>query len=130
MSVSRSVLGIVAAVAVAAVLLLAGVTKVARPAAWRAEAAGMGVRGPLAAVVPWMELGLGALLVAQVQRHVVAWVAVGLFVAFTVLIAVRLAQGRRPPCACFGSLSPKPLGPGHLLRNGVFIALAVAAALL
>ena len=76
---SRSVLGIVAAVAVAAVLLLAGVTKVARPAAWRAEAAGMGVRGPLAAVVPWMELGLGALLVAQVQRHVVAWVAVGLF---------------------------------------------------
>lgn len=122
--------GVIAAVAVAAVLLLAGITKVARPAAWRSEAEGMGVHGIVVAVVPWVELVLGALLVAQVQRHVVGWIAAGLFVAFTVLIAVRLGQGRRPPCACFGALSAKPLGPGHLVRNAVFVALAVAAALL
>ena len=126
----RSTFGVIAAVAVAAVLLLAGVTKVARPTAWRAEAEGMGVRGLVVAAVPWVELGLGALLVAQVQRHVLGWLAAGLFVAFTVLIAVRLGQGRRPPCACFGALSAKPLGPGHLVRNAVFVGLAVAAALL
>ena len=44
---------------------------------------------------------------------------------FTGLIARRLAQGRHPPCACFGAWSAKPLGPGHLVRNGVLIVLAV-----
>ncbi len=125
----RGTFGVIAAVAVGAILLLAGTTKVARPAAWRAEADGMGVRGVVAAVVPWTELVVGGALAAQVQRHWTAWLAVGLFAAFTALIAVRLGQGRRPPCACFGSLSAKPLGPGHLLRNAVFVALAVVAAL-
>jgi len=73
---------------------------------------------------------LGALLLVQLQRSVVAWCAIALFAAFTVLLAVRLAQGKRPPCACFGSLSARPIGPGHLVRNALFIAVAVAAALL
>jgi uncharacterized membrane protein YphA (DoxX/SURF4 family) len=127
--VHRGTVGVIAAVAVGAILLLAGTTKVARPAAWRAEAEGMGVRGIVAAVVPWFELVLGAALVAQVQRRWLGWSAAVVFVAFTALIAVRLGQGRRPPCACFGSLSPKPLGAAHLARNAAFIALAVVAAL-
>lgn len=122
--------GVVAAVVVAVVLLVAGVGKVARPAEWRSQAAGMDVAAPVATVVPFVELVLGALLLVQVQRHVVAWAAVGLFAVFTGLIALRLAQGRRPPCACFGSLSVRPIGPGHLARNAVFIACAVLAATL
>lgn len=122
--------GVMASVAVAAVLLVAGVGKVASPAAWRTQAAGMGVTGPIAAVVPFVELLLGALLVVQVQRHVFAWAAVVVFAVFTALLALRLAQGRRPPCACFGSLSVRPIGPGHLARNAVFIAIAVLAATL
>lgn len=122
--------GVMASVAVAAVLLVAGVGKVASPAAWRTQAAGMGVAGPIAAVVPFVELLLGALLVVQVQRHVFAWAAVVVFAVFTALLALRLAQGRRPPCACFGSLSVRPIGPGHLARNAVFIAIAVLAATL
>lgn len=125
----RSTFGVIAAVAVGAILVLAGTTKVARPSAWRAEAEGMGVRGAATTVVPWLELVLGGALVAQVQRQWLGWAATALFVAFTALIAVRLSQGRRPPCACFGSLSAQPLGPGHLARNAVFIALAVVAAL-
>lgn len=90
----------------------------------------MGVATVVAAVVPFVELLLGALLLVQFQRHAVAWAAVGLFVLFTALIALRLAQGQRPPCACFGSLSVRPIGPGHLVRNAAFIAIAVLAALL
>ena len=122
-------MGIGAAVAVAVVLLVAGVSKVAQPGQWRSQAAGLGVPRLIAVAVPLVELLLGALLLVQLQRPVVAWCAVGLFVAFTVLLTVRLAQGQRPPCACFGSLSPAPIGPGHIARNAVFIALAVVAAL-
>ncbi len=90
----------------------------------------MGVPAGVAGVTPWIELAIGALLMAQVQRGMVAWAAVALLVTFTALIVVRLAQGRHPPCACFGALSSRPLGPGHLLRNALLIALAVTAAVL
>lgn len=121
--------GTVAAVAVAVVLLVAGVSKLAQPAQWRSQAAGLGVPSAVATVVPFVELVLGALLLVQWQRSLVAWCAVGLFVAFTALLVIRLAQGVRPPCACFGSLSSKPIGLGHVARNAFFIALAVLAAL-
>ena len=127
---SQSTGGVVAAILVAVVLLVAGVSKLATPEQWRSQAAGLGVPQLLATLTPVGELGLGALLLVQVQRHAVAWFAVALFGIFTALLAVRLAKGRRPPCACFGSLSSKPIGPSHLVRNVVFIALAVLAATL
>ena len=122
--------GIAAAVVVAAVLLLAGVLKLARPNDWRAQASGLGVPAMLAAVVPFFEIGLGAALLVQWQRHIVAWIAVVLFVAFTALLGLRLAQGQRPPCACFGSLSSRPIGAPTMVRNAVFLAIAVLAAIL
>ena len=127
---NRSLVGAVAAVVVGLVLLLAGVSKLARPAEWRAQSAGLGVRWGMAKLVPILEVGLGGVLLVQLQRHLFAWFAVALFGMFTVLLLIRIAQGRRPPCACFGSLSSRPIGPGHLARNALFISLAVAAALL
>jgi hypothetical protein len=84
----------------------------------------------IANVVPFVEIGLGAALLVQWQRHVVAWGAVALFAAFTALLGLRLAQGQRPPCACFGSLSSRPIGAAQIGRNAVFIAIAAAAAVL
>ncbi len=127
---SRSAWGLVAAIVVAAVLLIAGVLKLARPAEWRTQATGLGVPALLANVVPFVEIALGAALLVQWQRHGVAWAAVALFGAFTGLLGLRLAQGQRPPCACFGSLSSRPIGAGHIARNAVFIALTVFAAVL
>ena len=122
--------GIAAAIVVAAVLLLAGVSKLARPADWRAQAAGLGVPVLVAVGVPLVEIGIGAALVVQWQRHAMAWAAAALFGAFTALLVTRLAQGQRPPCACFGALSSRPIGTAHLVRNVVFIAIAVLAATL
>ena len=115
---------------VAAVLLVAGVLKLARPNEWRTQAAGLGVPVVVAAVVPFVEIGLGATLLVQWRRHIVAWIAVALFVAFTALLGLRLAQGQRPPCACFGSLSSRPIGAPTIVRNAVFLAIAVLAAIL
>ena len=127
---SRSAWGIAAAVVVAGVLLLAGVLKLARPGDWRIQAVGLGVPSSLAAIVPFIELGLGAALLAQLHRHGFAWAAVALFVAFTALLGLRLGQGQRPPCACFGALSSRPIGARHIARNVVLIVAAVLAATL
>jgi uncharacterized membrane protein YphA (DoxX/SURF4 family) len=127
---TRESWGVVAAVAVAAVFLLSGVAKLASTREWRAQSAGLGVPWPVARVVPYLEVALGALLLVQWQRHTVAWCAVAVLGSFTALIGWQLAHGRRPPCACFGSWSAKPIGPGHVARNLVFILLAVAAAVL
>lgn len=127
---SRAAWGIAAAAVIAGVLLLAGVQKVARPADWRTQSAGLGVPAIVATTVPFVEIALGAALIVQWQRHALSWVAAALFATFTGLLAVRLAQGQRPPCACFGALSSRPIGAGHLARNLVFIAIAVAAATL
>jgi hypothetical protein len=79
--------------------------------------------------VPWVELALGALLVAGVARPAVALAAAAMLSAFTVVLVVRLAEGRRVPCACFGARSTKPIGIGSVLRNLVLIAVALVAAL-
>lgn len=115
---------VVASLVLGAVFVVSGVTKVAAPTQWRAQSADLGVPGPVATVVPFVELAVGALLVAQLARSFAAMVAALLLVAFTFLLIVRLAQGRRPPCACFGTLSTKPIGWTNVVRNVVFLALA------
>ena len=118
----------VAGVVLGAVLLLSGAAKLAAGPRWAAQAAALGAPAVAVPVVPWLEVGLGALLVTGVWRPVVALAAAALLLVFTVLLVVRLAQGRRPPCACFGAWSTRPVGLGSVVRNVVLIALALLAA--
>jgi uncharacterized membrane protein YphA (DoxX/SURF4 family) len=119
--------GTVAGIVVGVVLLASGAVKLFSPT-WPAQAAEFGAPAWTVPLVPWFEVVLGSLLAAGVARSVVAWMATALIGGFTVLIGVRLAQGRRPPCACFGRMSTRPIGPGTLVRNIVLLALAVVAA--
>jgi len=112
-----------------AVFLVSGVTKIAARQQWRAQAADLGVPGLVVGGLPFAELGIGALLVAQIARRPVAMVAGVVLLAFTMLLVVRLSQGRRPPCACFGALSSKPISWTSVIRNVAFIALAALIAL-
>ncbi|MFI7145784.1 MauE/DoxX family redox-associated membrane protein [Nonomuraea sp. NPDC050022] len=43
-----------------------------------------------------------------------------LLIAFSMWIAVSLRWGQREPCRCFG-VSATPLGPVHLIRNGLLL---------
>jgi uncharacterized membrane protein YphA (DoxX/SURF4 family) len=119
---------IAASLILGAVFLLSGILKISAPEKWRSQSAGLGVPPVVAAVVPLAESVVGALLVAQVERRIVALIAAALLVSFTILLVVRLAQGRRPPCACFGALTTKPIGWSNVLRNGVLLALAAFVA--
>lgn len=120
------VVRVIASIVVGGAFILAGASKIAAGPAWASQASGLGAPRWSVPVVPPLEIVLGALLVAQVARRPVAIACASLLVVFTALIALRLSQGRRPPCACFGAWSAKPIGAGHIARN---IALLVGAVL-
>jgi uncharacterized membrane protein YphA (DoxX/SURF4 family) len=120
---------VVASLLLGAVFVVSGITKIAAMQQWRAQAADLGVSGFVAGGLPFAELAIGALLIAQIARRPVAVVAGVVLVAFTTLLVVRLSQGRRPPCACFGALSSRPISWVTVARNAAFIALAVLIAL-
>jgi uncharacterized membrane protein YphA (DoxX/SURF4 family) len=120
----------IAAVLLGAAFVLAGASKLAAGDAWRLQARDLGAPRWSVVPLPWIELTIGALLIVQVWRRPMALAALGLLAAFTALILGNLRQGRRPPCACFGAWSARPVGRGHVIRNLVLMALAGAAALI
>jgi len=117
----------IARVALGAVFAVSAATKIASVTRWRSEAAGLGVPPVVSAVVPPLEAALAGLLVSGLVRPWPSVAAGALLAVFTVLLAVRLAQGVRPPCACFGAWSTRPLGPGHLVRNAGLLVLTMVA---
>ena len=119
---------VVAAIVLGIAFVVAGASKLAAGSAWRAQAAGLGAPAWSVRPLPWVELALGAVLITNLVRRAAAIVALGLLLAFSVLLVARLREGRHPPCACFGAWSARPLGPGHLVRNGVLAVLAIVAA--
>ncbi len=123
-------LGAIAAVLLGAAFVLAGAAKLAIGRRWLAQAEGFGVPWQFAQFVPWWELIVGALLAVQVEREILASIAIATLLVFSALVARQLAKGRHPPCACFGAWSPKPVGPQTLVRNAALIALGIAAATL
>lgn len=51
--------------------------------------------------------------------------AAALLLAFTVAIVLTLRRGSRKPCRCFGAKAT-PLGPAHVVRNVLLLAVALA----
>ena len=122
-----STLGIVASVLLGVAFLVAGGSKIAAGDSWPEQARGLGAPQFVIPVLPWFEIVLGAVLVVQVARVAAAVVALVLLLMFTALIVRRLAQGRHPPCACFGAWSAAPIGWGNVVRNVALMALALLA---
>jgi uncharacterized membrane protein YphA (DoxX/SURF4 family) len=108
-------------------LLVSGAAKLANRS-WTTQAQALRIPHRVAVVVPVVEVVLGALLVADLGYPTVPLAAGGLLVAFTGFIVINLAVGRRPPCACFGAWSNRPIGPLSLVRNALLLVLAGIAA--
>lgn len=119
----------VAAVLVGIAFVVAGGSKLAAGESWPVQARGLGAPSWTIPLVPWVELAIGSLLIVQLLRVPMLAAAIVLLAIFTLIIVRKLAAGEHPPCACFGAWSAKPIGWGHVARNGALIALAVVAAL-
>lgn len=122
------VLAVVASTALGAIFLFAGASKVAGRQQWVGQAVDLGVPRQVAALVPWFEIVLGAVLIVRIAPLLAAVVALAVLLVFTVLIAWQLRRPDRPPCACFGSWSTAPLSFGDVVRNVVLMTIAGVAA--
>jgi uncharacterized membrane protein YphA (DoxX/SURF4 family) len=107
--------------------VVAAVTKLVDLRIWRQQARGLGAPSWIVPFVPPVELLAGALLVGQVARRPVAAAALVMLVAFSAVIVVNLRAGRRPPCACFGAWSARPIGWNSVARNLLLMVLAAVA---
>jgi uncharacterized membrane protein YphA (DoxX/SURF4 family) len=116
---------LVASLLLGAVFVVSGAAKLAIGERWTGQASGLGVPRPIALVVPWIELAVGAMVATQLAEPGPAVAALALLIAFTVVIAWNLRIGRRPPCACFGAWSSAPISWRHVARNVAFVGLAV-----
>jgi len=82
----------------------------------------------IARTLPWVELALGALLLAGWRLHYVAICAAAMLAVFFSVMLLEYARGAGIDCGCFGTgeaLSAKTLG-----RDGALLAAAMALAAL
>jgi len=116
-----------AAIVLGVVFTASGALKLRDPM-WPDAALSLGA--PLWAVpaVAPFELILGATLVSGLAQRQLAILALVTLVVFTLLLVRQLRSGdEAPPCACFGSLSAKPIGIHSIVRNGVLMLLSICA---
>jgi len=115
------------------VLATAGAAKLADLAGTERSARALGAPARLvrtvARVLPAVEVGLAAGLLAPPTAWAAAIGASVLFLAFAALVATNLARGNRPSCHCFGALSRDRVGPNTVFRNGALFAAALVLVL-
>lgn len=78
----------------------------------------------MARTLPWLELGLGALLVAGAGVRWAGLAITGLLVVFMIALTHAALGGLEINCGCFGTGSVKP--GRELIVDGVLLALAVS----
>ncbi len=78
----------------------------------------------LAMWLPWIELVLGLLLVAGVAKRAVRPSAMFLLLAFFLMMLNAYLHGQQIDCGC-GFSPDEKIGPGTLIRDGSFVALAI-----
>ena len=118
----------ICATLVGALIAVAGATKVTDYKQWMNDARAQQVWPIVAAVLPPVELLLGALLVVLEPTPTVLGTATLLLLVFTAFLVAQIASKSTVPCACFGSKSKRPPSRRDVLRNLVMIALLFVAA--
>jgi hypothetical protein len=124
---AASTLATAARVLLGAAMLAAGGSKIQSTRRWVDQARGLDVPRPVAVSLPWLEVGLGALVVSGFAAPWPTVVVLAVLGAYTAWIVGLLVRGRHPPCACFGALSVAPLSWWHVARNGGLMLLGVPA---
>jgi uncharacterized membrane protein YphA (DoxX/SURF4 family) len=117
-----------AAGVVGAVFVYAGVAKILAGRKWPASARNLGIPPVVASSVMLGEvvIGLGVVL-GDAWRTEFLGAAALLLTAFTGLLGMHLWRDNRPPCACFGGASQRPIGARDIARNIFLLALVFVA---
>jgi len=115
----------------AIVLASAGAAKAFDPTGTRKAVSDFGLpplfARPAALLLPIAEFGTAVLLLSTKAAFWGAAVALVLLLAFAVIIAVNLINGRTPECHCFGQFHSRPISWALVMRN---TTLAIGAAVI
>lgn len=119
-------LALVCAVLLAAVFAVSGVAKLLDRRGTReaVQALGVPLAGPVAVLLPLVELVLAATLVPPATGRRAALAGLLLLLAFTVVVVANLLAGRRPQCGCFGGLGSSDVSWRTVGRNGLLLLAA------
>jgi thiol-disulfide isomerase/thioredoxin len=113
----------------AAVLGVAGASKLADPAGSRKALADFGVpvsvTSSLSIFLPLIEIASATVLLFTSLSWYGAVAGTILFAAFSAGMIVQMAKGKSPNCHCFGQLHSEPVSYKSLVRNAVFLVPAV-----
>ncbi|HSU24661.1 MAG TPA: redoxin domain-containing protein [Pyrinomonadaceae bacterium] len=116
-------------VILAALLVTAGVAKLADLKGAEKAARGFGVAGQLAKIGPVLlsaaEIILGAMLLFPSVSWFGAIGAAALLLIFIGMMTYQWSKGQAPDCHCFGQLHSEPVGIKSIIRNLIFFGLAI-----
>jgi uncharacterized membrane protein YphA (DoxX/SURF4 family) len=121
-------------VALGAMLVVAGASKVGHAAEFAAQIAGFRllpqpIIAPLALLLPFLEMLTGLYLIVGMFTRAAAWVAVAMFAVFDAAIASAVVRGMTVSCGCFGPTDRTVTTWAEVARDAVFVLLAVVVAL-
>jgi uncharacterized membrane protein YphA (DoxX/SURF4 family) len=129
----RDIVGTLARLGLAAVFLVSGTLKAIDPDATYVAVRAYDVLPKagvalVAAVLPWLEIVLGVLLLLGVATRAVATIGAGLLLMFVAGVTQAWARGLSIDCGCFGgggAVDPDQTAYGReLLRDAGFLLLA------
>lgn len=119
---------LIARLLLAAVFVVAGVSKLLDLGGSRQAVRDFGVPASLAGLLgkalPIFEIGIAIALIPLSSARWGALGALALLLAFVAAIGTNLARGRRLDCHCFGQLHSEPAGWSTLIRNAVLTAVS------
>ena len=81
---------------------------------------------PIALGLPWVEISLGVLLIADVFAGPVAAAGAALLAAFSLAVGATLRRGDTAPCGCFGSALPSRTSWSLVGRNVLMVIVLIA----
>ncbi len=125
---------LVVRVALGAILIVAGFSKVGHAAEFAAQIAAFrllpqGIIGPMAVELPFLEILVGIFLVLGLFARIAGWIGVVMFAAFDGAIASAVVRGMTVSCGCFGPNDKTVTTWAEVARDAVFVVLAVFVAL-
>ena len=129
-----SVAVLVVRVALGAIFVVAGASKVGHAAEFAQQIAAFRllpqpVIAPLALLLPFLEILLGGYLVIGLFTRIAASIAALLLLVFDVAIASAVVRGMTLNCGCFGTHDTSVTTWAEVARDAVFVLLAVFVAL-
>jgi len=118
---------VVARLAVAGVFVFAAVPKLVDPAAFASDIGNYRLlpeplEGPLAVVLPVLELVVAGALAVGIEARGAALLAGVMLVTFTVAMGQAMARGIDLSCGCFGGAEETTVGWGPIARNVAMLA--------